>query len=104
MQRRLAVTASRVPQLRVSRLEQQRLDVFFEFRPARETVFASDDELRVTQREFCSANSVFGRVRVIRMVRLNALKRFRITGLVSFEEVFGLLLELLKIRPRRQRF
>jgi len=42
-------------------------------------------------------------IRVIRMRGLNTLKRIDIGGLVSFENLC-LVLELLKIRPRRQRF
>jgi hypothetical protein len=37
------------------------------------------------------------------MVRLNALERLRVSGLVALEEVFGLILELVEVRTVWQR-
>ena len=107
---------------RVARFEQDGLDVFLELRPTGEAVFAGDYELCVVKAEaLCSFNGSLlssslssalsggkgGRrpgEEALGMKLAHAIRSRGFAGEELFEELFGLFLELLEIRPRGQRF
>ena len=79
---------------RITRFEQDGFNVFLEFGPTGKAVFTSDDELSIVQAERSTE------------VRMNLSHAIHGSGFISdelFEEIFGLILELLKTRPRRER-
>jgi hypothetical protein len=67
-----------------------------ESRPARETVLARDDELRVGKAR------ARGRRTDVGVLRARARERLRITGTQSAKQCLGLLVLVLEARPRRQ--
>src|SRR5207245_2464656 len=67
------------------------------------TILARDYELGIAQRKPAGANFCFRTVRPARMRFPDALNSFGRGGLKGFEEVFGLILELLEIRSQRKR-
>src|SRR5688572_27891534 len=85
---------------RLACFEQQRLDVFLEVRPARESIFTRDDELRVAQRELRGASfGTFGRLNAS---FLKTFERGWFTIVGGLEEFFGLFPELFQVWPRRK--
>ena len=87
---------------RVIRLEGDGIHMLLQLGPTGEAVLGGGHDLGVAQREMGSADFRFRSFGQSRMAFLDALDRFGIAGLVGFQEVFGLILELLKIRPRGQ--
>ncbi len=88
---------------RVAGFQSDGIHLFFQFRPTGEAVLAGNHQLGVAQDEAPEATDGFRVVGRLRMMFLEALEGFGIPGLAMFEEFFGLILELLQIRPRRER-
>lgn len=82
---------------RLAGFQQDGFDVFLQPRPAREPIFARQDELRLVQAEFPGTGVV-----AVRVKSTDAFHGGGFAGEELFTEVFGLIPELFQTGPRRQ--
>ena len=75
-------------------------DVALERHPVVEPVFASDDQLRIQQRELRRQNRGVGRVRQSRQMGSQPRYGLQAAGAVRTAKIFGLVLEMFEIRTR----